>query len=118
MCEFQSLHCLRNSLTSTLNGCRALELREKIGIIVAAVLLIFFAIGLPLLITPGGEDIEDCGGPMTPEYRKKLLQGHNKYRSQLAKGEYNIIAPNSAIKVLPTATRMIQLVSKFMCAVN
>ncbi|PIO69904.1 SCP-like protein [Teladorsagia circumcincta] len=58
----------------------------------------------------------ECGGEMTAEHRAVFIQDHNKYRSLVAKGKYTIDAPSSELRVLPRASRMIQL--KYNCSLE
>ncbi|EYC22020.1 hypothetical protein Y032_0018g3668 [Ancylostoma ceylanicum] len=46
---------------------------------------------------------------MSMKSRQVLLNWHNWYRSITAKGEYKIANKNSKLKILPPATRMLQL---------
>ncbi|KIH46052.1 SCP-like protein, partial [Ancylostoma duodenale] len=72
-----------------------------------------------LLVTPNysfDEVTEDCGPDMSMKSRKLLLYWHNWYRSIAAKGEYKIAEKNSKLKMLPPATRMLQL--KYNCSLE
>ncbi|CAJ0601519.1 unnamed protein product [Cylicocyclus nassatus] len=93
--------------------------KVRICAIAAIFLLTFFALGLPLLITPLsdlGEIDEDCGLALSEQSRRIFLQLHNKYRSRAAKGEYTIKNKWSKMKVLPPATRMLQF--KYNCSLE
>ncbi|EYC38795.1 hypothetical protein Y032_0695g1604 [Ancylostoma ceylanicum] len=94
------------------HSVRDLPLKYQIAAVLTCVLLIFFAIALPLLIKPNAtfdEVTEDCGPEMSMKSRRVLLYWHNWYRSKTAKGEYKIANKDSKLKVLPPATRMPQL---------
>ncbi|KAK6054156.1 hypothetical protein COOONC_08338 [Cooperia oncophora] len=100
------------SFKKTYSSMRNKPPKVQIAGAVVIVILIVFAIGIPLAIRPSvdfGVITEKCSGPMTDDVRLTLLQEHNRQRSIVAKGEYKIDAPNSALKQLPPATRMIQL---------
>ncbi|CAJ0601030.1 unnamed protein product [Cylicocyclus nassatus] len=63
-----------------------------------------------------GGDIPNCGTSMTAKQRATLLEIHNKYRSEVAKGEYTIKTPKGKFRSLPPATRMYKL--KYNCSLE
>ncbi|KAK6749988.1 hypothetical protein RB195_002160 [Necator americanus] len=109
-----------SSLSKFKDGTCELPLTCKIGILLTAVLLLFCAIGIPLLITPSGKNFgevtEDCGTVMSMKSRQNLLYWHNKYRSLAAKGEYKITTEQGKFRELPPAKRMPQL--KYNCSLE
>ncbi|KAL6740616.1 hypothetical protein Aduo_013957 [Ancylostoma duodenale] len=89
----------------------------RVAIILAILVLGFFAIGLPLLLTPGdvSPECEDTS-TMSKKSRQVVLDEHNDYRSRAAKGEFKIANEDSKLKVLPPATRMPML--KYNCTLE
>ncbi|CAJ0601445.1 unnamed protein product [Cylicocyclus nassatus] len=63
-----------------------------------------------------GGDIPNCGTSMTAKQRETLLEIHNKYRSEVAEGEYTIKTPKGKFRSLPPATRMYKL--KYNCSLE
>ncbi|KAK5967606.1 SCP domain-containing protein, partial [Trichostrongylus colubriformis] len=107
------------SVLDTYDGVRYKPLAVQIAIVVVCLVLVFCAIGIPLLIKPSSDfDVitENCGGHMTDDVRLQLLRDHNKFRSQVAKGNYKIDAKHSPFRKLPQAVRMYQL--KYNCSLE
>ncbi|PIO74880.1 SCP-like protein [Teladorsagia circumcincta] len=117
---FSLLGC--DSVTDTYDGIRNQPLKVQIGIVVIAALLGFLAIGIPPLIRPSSNFDEltesGCTDSITDEVRQAFLRYHNRERSIVAKGNYDMPSPRDGYGMprLPPAKRMYQL--KYNCSLE
>ncbi|KAK6741458.1 hypothetical protein RB195_009364 [Necator americanus] len=112
------------SSTDPSNSASGIPLKYKIGVPLAIVFLFLCAVGIAFLATryatakngQANSEPSDCGTVMSMKSRQNLLHWHNKYRSIVAKGEYEITTQNGKLRKLPPAKRMPQL--KYNCSLE